>query len=292
MEAGGEAMSKSRSRWNTIRGVMIMACLMFMAALGVALFSAQRSVELLESLVRHEHAVSQALNTLYAQGLQTGQALRNIVMDPTNSVAYRNHEHAIAEFREEVTRAMSLARNDAALLNALEEISSLRDRQVMIQARIVALALFNQEVAIATINKEETPVWREIRARLLDWIKKKESELETAKAEAIDSARRLLFMSIGLGVIAFLLGIWHMDLIGRMLGNVYLDPAPEPGGGIEMAEWLHSMEGQEEKLLSFASAAETIKPPVQPKDDSNEASRWLYREDSTNNEKTIKNQEK
>lgn len=270
LEAGGEAMSKSRSRWNTIRGVMIMACLMFMAALGVALFSAQRSVERLESLMRHEHAVSQALNTMYAQGLQTGQALRNIVMDPKNDMAYRNYEHAVAEFREEVTRTMSLAKNDASLLNALEEISNLRDRQAMIQARIIALAHFNQEVAIATINKEETPVWREIRARLLDWIKKKESELETAKAEAIDSTLRLSFMSIGLGVIAFLLGIWHMDLIGRMLGNVCLDLEPESGGGIEMAQWLHSMEEQEGKLLSLASATETIKLPVPPKDDSNE----------------------
>ena len=39
-------------------------------------------------------ALRQDYQEMYAQGLQMGQALRNIVLDPANPKAYENHEKA------------------------------------------------------------------------------------------------------------------------------------------------------------------------------------------------------
>ena len=38
--------------------------------------------------------------SLYAQGLQMGQATRNILLDPTNPIAYKNHAAAAKDFND------------------------------------------------------------------------------------------------------------------------------------------------------------------------------------------------
>ena len=64
--------------------------LLFIFALGASLWGLARMQGDFNRYIRTEQAVATGLQELYAQGLQSGQALRNIVLDPGNARAVDN----------------------------------------------------------------------------------------------------------------------------------------------------------------------------------------------------------
>ncbi|MBS4096615.1 MAG: HAMP domain-containing protein [Sulfuricella sp.] len=198
------------------------ALAVFVAALGTALSGMEQVGTRFEQFLERDQALAQSINGMYAQGLQLGQALRNIVMDPSNQAAHKNLSRAGEEFKEASERAMRLAEGDPATAQALKEIVALRAEQIPVQARIVTLA-GDREHAVAVLNKEETPLWRQIRTKLMDLIKEKNSSVEAKKAEMLAFVRQMLFISIGLGAAALLIGIvvatWLVRGITRPLNQ-------------------------------------------------------------------------
>jgi methyl-accepting chemotaxis protein len=194
----------------------------FMLALGVALIAVQQVGDRFQMFLERDQALAQAINGMYAQGLQLGQAVRNIVMDPQNRKAYSNLETAGKDFAEAHGRALSLGAGNPDLLKVLKEIGALRAEQAKIQARVVAQAS-DTAAAVATVNKEETPVWREIRARLLDLMKEEEAVVERRKEETVAFTRRTLAVGLGLGGAALLLAMgisfWLVRSITGPLGK-------------------------------------------------------------------------
>ncbi|HJV75074.1 MAG TPA: chemotaxis protein, partial [Noviherbaspirillum sp.] len=195
----------------------------FMLALGVALMGMQDAKNRFETFLERDQALLQQGTTLYAQGLQMGQALRNIVLDPKNKNAYKNLDAASAEFKSAHEAALALATQDAALTKALQEIGTLRGRQAPLQAQVTALANENQPVAVAMLNTEETPVWREMRSRLMDIIKNKNAEVNQTKADMIDFTHRMLVASLILAAMAIVLGAgvatWLTRNVMKQLGG-------------------------------------------------------------------------
>ena len=61
--------------------------LLFGVAISVALTGMQSNKNRFESFLEQDLALAQAANHMYAQGLQMGQALRNVVMDPSNKLS-------------------------------------------------------------------------------------------------------------------------------------------------------------------------------------------------------------
>ena len=53
------------------------------------------------------------LSEMYAQGLQSGQALRNILLDPANRTAYTNFDAAQSAFAQAHTATLASARGTA-----------------------------------------------------------------------------------------------------------------------------------------------------------------------------------
>ena len=194
----------------------------FLAALGISLYGLQQVGNRFETFLNRDQALSQAINSMYANGLQTGQALRNIVMNPANQTAYKNFDNGSIEFKESYERALHLADDDQATLKVLKEIAELRTRQADIQARIVMQAA-TYTTAIETINKEETPVWREIRNKLVDLIKEKNAAVTEKKSDMLNYVRQTLLVSLELGAAALLICIgmvfWLVRGITRPLSE-------------------------------------------------------------------------
>src|SRR5512143_1942475 len=128
---------------------MGMVFLLFSLAIGVALTGMQSNKQRFEHFLEQDLALSQAATNLYAQGLQLGQALRNIVMDPNNKAAFQNMDKAAEDFKKVSQQALSLAAATPADLKILEEVTALREQQIPIQAKIMALAATDQAAAIA-----------------------------------------------------------------------------------------------------------------------------------------------
>ncbi|MHB1215919.1 MAG: methyl-accepting chemotaxis protein, partial [Thiobacillus sp.] len=205
---------------------------LFGIAIGVALSGMQSNKNRFEHFLEQDLALADAGTSLYAQGLQMGQALRNVVMDPANRKAYENLEAASGEFNATSQRAMALAAGSPADLRILEEVVALRALQIPIQTRITSLAGTDQAAAIAAISQDETPAWRKIKARLLDFTKAKQAGVEQTKVELGAFSRRMLMITLVLVMVALIAAsaivFWLVRHIMKQLGG-------EPAYAVEIA---------------------------------------------------------
>ncbi|WP_274378357.1 methyl-accepting chemotaxis protein [Thiobacillus denitrificans] len=207
--------------------------LLFGVAISVALIGMQGNKDRFDRFVEQDLALSRAVTNLYAHGLQMGQALRNIVMDPSNQAAYKNLEDSAAGFKKTSDEALVLAAASPADLKVLQEVVAFREQQIPLQAKIVSLAAADQAAAMTTIREEETPVWRNIRVRLMDLNKAKNAAVEQTKAEVNAFSQRMLTITLVLVVLALgvasVIVVWLVRHIMKQLGG-------EPVYAVEMAQ--------------------------------------------------------
>ncbi len=173
-------------------------------ALGTSLGGLVRIEQRVQDMVARDQALAFTSVEMLAQGLQMEQALRNIVLDFKNQRAHKNMQQASDEFAQQAAHALQLAGDDAKTVATLREIVALREKQQPVQARIVTLAEQQTAAAIAAINGEETPLWREMRARLIDLNKAKKAELNVAVGEFGQISASTVAWAIGLSGAALL----------------------------------------------------------------------------------------
>ena len=153
-------------------------------------------------------ALNQGYREMYAQGLQMGQALRNIVLDPANPKAYQNLEKARNDFataRESATHAAATVDGFAQAVNRLEALAS---AQANAQIAVMAALKANQtEEAKGLINSSETPAWRSLKQALLDDIDTLQKLTETQRSEVAAKVERLQAIILGLSLLAVVIGI-------------------------------------------------------------------------------------
>ncbi len=155
---------------------------LFVAALAVSLWGLVRTQSEFDDYIGHEQAVANGLAEMYAQGLQMGQALRNVVLDPANHKAYENFATAQSGYDKTYAQTLTAAKG-SALEARLHELAPLRDAQADKQRAVLDAIKSDSATAIRLLIKEETPVWRNLRAPLLD-------NLKTARASADEAHDR------------------------------------------------------------------------------------------------------
>ncbi|WP_397411436.1 chemotaxis protein, partial [Polaromonas sp.] len=203
--------------------VMALVCACFTLAIGVALVGMQNAKSQFETFLQQDQALLQAGSNLYAQGLQMGQALRNIVLDPTNKKAHENLDAASDEFKTSYQMALSLSKEDGDTLKILQKIGDLREKQSLLQKEISGLALSDSNAAKGLLNTAETPTWRDMRGRLQEFIKAKNEAAKSTEAELHQFTQRMLLISVVMACIAVLLGVgitvWLTRDVMKQLGG-------------------------------------------------------------------------
>ncbi|WP_126443762.1 methyl-accepting chemotaxis protein [Sulfuricystis multivorans] len=137
---------------------------------------------------------------LYAQGLQMGQALRNVILDPENPKAYENYQKAAEAFEKNLHHADTL--DQQTVKSGLPaRIAALRGEQKKLHEEIFELVKANKlDEAKERLNKAETPKWREMRALLLDEVKRLDEAtpklLAELKARSSAATQRSLIIAI------------------------------------------------------------------------------------------------
>ncbi|WP_281254214.1 methyl-accepting chemotaxis protein, partial [Thiomonas delicata] len=195
---------KLRTKMSLSSGLVF---LLFIAALAVSLFELSSIRREFQTYIHTDVALGEALQDMYAQGLQSGQALRNIVLDPENKAAFKNLDAAQEHFAQALQTAQTLAAKDSGYIKALQDIGELRKKQVAEFAQITALAQGQQPAAIAALNQQETPQWRQVRRRILDLMAQQKVQNAQAEASTTRQAQSALLLGIGTGGIAFILGL-------------------------------------------------------------------------------------
>ncbi|WP_229751249.1 methyl-accepting chemotaxis protein [Undibacterium terreum] len=220
-----------------IAACMAVVCVFFTIAIVGALAGMQSAKSQFENFLDQDQAQLQAINDMYAQGLQMGQALRNVVLNPANLQGNKNLEAGASEFDAAQKRASLLAQTQPATLQKLQDIAQMREKQNAAQAAIVNLAKSDQAAAIQTLNRDETPIWREMRTILLDLSKAKNAEVASIKANVIGFTQKMLITSIllgGLSVVASAaIAFWLSRNVMGMLGG-------EPDYAVDIAQSISS----------------------------------------------------
>ena len=124
---------------------------LFVLALGLALWSLVRTQHDFNRYIGVEQAVVTGLSEMYAQGLQSGQALRNILLDPANRTAYTNFDAAQSAFAQAHTATLASARGTAFEAD-VQALLALRNHQFAAQQHVQALAQSDAAQAAALLN--------------------------------------------------------------------------------------------------------------------------------------------
>ncbi len=139
---------------------------LFVLALGTSLWGLVRTQNDFNSYIGTEQAVATGLSELYAQGLQSGQALRNILLDPSNSKAYDNFTAAREAFDQAYAATQQSAKG-TAFEEGIASLATLRSNQFAVQDQVQTLARSDSAAAVTLLNTQETPAWRSLRGALL-----------------------------------------------------------------------------------------------------------------------------
>ncbi|MDZ4073993.1 MAG: methyl-accepting chemotaxis protein [Hylemonella sp.] len=151
--------------------------------------------------IQTEQRISAGLNEMYAQGLQMGQALRNIVLDPANPQAPKNLDVARAAYDKAYTDAVKTAKG-TAFEEGLAKLPPLRAVHAQTQEKVLALSKEQSTETVQFLNSAETPAWRNLRGELLKQVEMAEKVSAEAQANVERQANRVILFSISLAVLA------------------------------------------------------------------------------------------
>ena len=132
-------MGNAKSIRTPLLIVVVISSLIMLSGGVIALWSLGNVAARFAQFVEQDQARLQAYGGMYAQGLQTGQAIRNIILDATNPKAYKNLEAAQKEFLDHLQAAQTLA-NDTGEAGALADLGKRWAANTALKDRIRDLA--------------------------------------------------------------------------------------------------------------------------------------------------------
>jgi methyl-accepting chemotaxis protein len=167
-------------------------------------------------IFEHDQPLAQAVTEMYGHGLQSGQALRNILLDPSNPTAYKNLEAAVKSYDQAAGLAHPLAAGTPAQ-PLLDKVAQARQRQEVARNRVLALVKSDFAGAVVLLNKEETPAWREMRSGLLEAGKLANAGLQATRERALADTHRAVLLGVAITLAGILLALAFPFLLRRTL---------------------------------------------------------------------------
>lgn len=153
---------------------------------------------------------------LYAQGLQMGQATRNVVLEPANPKAYANFEQAVADFGQVLDRlgaATAVLPEAATFAGQLATIRSEWEKDTTVHREVQSAAKGGDVAgAVDRLRTRETPLWRAYKDVILA-VGEAARGAEASAHEEARAARRVtrgINLSVGLLLVlgSTLAGLW------------------------------------------------------------------------------------
>lgn len=197
---------------NTLLKVMISIIVLASVASFTALYLHNRNLKAtLGRLVHVEETLALGFSDIYAQGLQSGQATRNVVLNPQDEKAKKNYGNAHKALAGSIADALQLT--DGAVKESLLKIQllSVKLGEVRDGAQTLAVSGKQQE-AVEMMNKEETPLWREIKEIVLELLTRQKQTVELSLEKtnkAINLSQVLNGMGLAL-IILVMLVVWYL----------------------------------------------------------------------------------
>ena len=188
---------------------------MIVLALSAIVFAA-RSEAIFAKFVQETIAMRHSAALVYANGLQKGQAIRNILLDPGKKTAYDNFNNADKVFGQEIERLHSMLAAQEMTREIAARLKKNVDQWQPLQQQVIELVKAgNGEESKTLLVTKETPAWRLVRDDLLEIGKIAESAAERDRAGLIAGIEQGRWLSIGFSIVSLLLVTGIIVFVGR-----------------------------------------------------------------------------
>jgi methyl-accepting chemotaxis protein len=147
------------------------------------------------------------LESMYAAGLQTGQATRNVLINPDDGRAKGNYREAHEAFLKTLERATEIA--PPAMKDRLRLVDRLWADDHALKQEVLSLSESGQrDEAVAVLVRKETPAWRELKRVVLELRDEQKlafSRSEESALRATRAARNVVLSTIAIAAAVFVL---------------------------------------------------------------------------------------
>ena len=190
---------------------------MSVLALSSILF-ATSSEAILVKFVDERIAMRHAATLAYANGLQKGQALRNILLDPGKKTGYDNFANAQSVFAREIDKLQLMLGATESTRDIASRLKKNVDQWQPLQQQVIGMIKEGKgEESKDFLVKQETPAWRLVRDDLLEIGKIAETAAEKDRAELVAGLEHARRLAIGLGIISLLAVTVIIVFVGRSI---------------------------------------------------------------------------
>jgi methyl-accepting chemotaxis protein len=161
-----------------------------------------RLISEFKSFVDNDQAFAFALSEMYALGLQSEQATRNVLINPADEKAKANYRKAIEDFGTAFGNASKLARGDEDKTTALTALKASWDEGDRLKRQIQILTTEGKgSDATEILLKQETPKWREAKDILLGLLSGVKKEMAKQRSDVDRFSHQMVIKSIVLMII-------------------------------------------------------------------------------------------
>src|SRR5512140_366885 len=177
-------------KFSTKLGLLVGLGLLGLAVTSIAAFRVETKAE--AAVVRMsgtELKLVIGLNDLYALGLQTEQATRNVLLNPRDGKAKDNYRAAHEEFLKTLAAVLPIAL--PAMRDRLDLVGAKWAKDHALKMEIQQLAEEGKvDQAVSLLVSKETPLWREVKATLLELQKEQERTFDVNREALVRDLRR------------------------------------------------------------------------------------------------------
>ncbi|MGE5680483.1 MAG: HAMP domain-containing protein, partial [Bacillota bacterium] len=167
--------------------ITVIAGLLLVILYGIRILNS--SSKTFVGLIEKDQGLVLSLSEIYAQGLQSEQATRNVLLNPNDQKAKDNYQKADKDFTKLLTQAKELSADNPAILEKLNQIEVKWKKADGLKRNVQEVAISgNMAEAINILTGSETPLWRDLKDDVLKLGKNIKEDIEAKKKQTIESA--------------------------------------------------------------------------------------------------------
>ncbi len=127
-------------------------------------------------------ALALTVSEMHTQGIQTEQAVRNVILNPSDEKALSNYKKASEEFLETLKESTKIASGIKEYSKQLNKLPAMWQENSVIKEEIIKLAREGKQAdSIEILVKKETPKWREIKALIIEMQSALKKDMKTER---------------------------------------------------------------------------------------------------------------
>lgn len=134
--------------------------LLAVAIMGLSIVTINQTQKNLSKLIDRDVRFLSQTKEVYTQGLQRGQAVRNIILNPKDDKARENFT-AASDKSMEALKEITHQAPAYDLEDSISQMKKLTEKDIQMQQAVIDLVEKSPEEAMIVIKEQETPVWRE-----------------------------------------------------------------------------------------------------------------------------------